>query len=293
MQLLALVVTYNPDNKVFKNLYNHSQFFEKILVIDNSDKLENQNLLLNEQKNLKKVKVIFNKENLGLAKALNMGIDWAISNNFNWILTLDQDSFFKNNPLPIFLKTLKSPLFKKNKTAIISSVFQDTKTLNLTTINTNFDQKITKIKLTLSSGNFLNLDVIQKYQLKFNEKYFIYHLDNEFNLNLKKLGLEIIENKDLILNHQEGNQTKHNFWFKKNIITTNHSPIARYYITRNLFFLNINYLFKLPKLVFTINKSYLISFFKMVFFEKNKLTKLKFTFKGILDGLMNKGYKLQ
>ena len=92
-KVVAIVVAYNIESeKLLKNIYSYYDFVEKIVIVDNSNKSNNLKDYENE-----KIVYIGLGENLGIARALNEGIKYAIINNFKYALTMDQDSSFNNN----------------------------------------------------------------------------------------------------------------------------------------------------------------------------------------------------
>ena len=49
-------------------------------------------------------KFVFNSENLGIAKALNQGIEIAIKEKFEWVITMDNDSIATENMIDNMLE---------------------------------------------------------------------------------------------------------------------------------------------------------------------------------------------
>ena len=89
MKIPATVIWYNPDDENIKNIRTYIDYVEKLYIIDNSK--ENNKKLADSLNNLK-TEYIYNDKNLGIAKALNLACEKAANDNFEWILTMDQDS---------------------------------------------------------------------------------------------------------------------------------------------------------------------------------------------------------
>ncbi len=73
------------------------------------------------------VDVIRNKRNLGIAAALNQGVQWAKEQGYAWVLTLDQDSVV----MPDIVETLSKvyeEFPQKEKLAVIGSNYVDNAT---------------------------------------------------------------------------------------------------------------------------------------------------------------------
>ena len=100
------VVLFNPDVRVINNIAAcQSDFnFDFFIIIDNSP--EQNSILIDAIKQLPGA-VIYKwmEENKGIAKALNVACKMAIENNCEWLLTMDQDSKFREGDL---LKMIES-----------------------------------------------------------------------------------------------------------------------------------------------------------------------------------------
>lgn len=86
----AVVVVFNPDKNFFSNLKQLSSNFNKVYVVLNSI----VNIPTNTFNNLV---IIKNHKNLGLAKALNVGIKNSISDGFKYVSLFDQDTYIPDN----------------------------------------------------------------------------------------------------------------------------------------------------------------------------------------------------
>jgi rhamnosyltransferase len=179
---------------------------------------------------------------------------------------------------------------EKDKIWAISPVFLDKKTQHLTKQN-HLNEKFYKIIVTLTSGMLVKASIFTKIGF-FDEKYFIYHVDTEYCFRARKFNYQIFEIPSAILHHQEGDQTRNKLFWKENLIVTNHSPIARYYISRNFIFLFKNYfytenIFSLLRII----RSDFIAMTKLLIFENNKYQKISKNIKGLIHGIINRGGK--
>ena len=96
MKIAGLIVLYHPGFEVINNIQSYLREIEKLFVVDNSE--PNYNSV--EQELIKlgaNFRYIVNSKNLGIAKALNQGVEAAVSEGFEWLLTMDQDSYFTDN----------------------------------------------------------------------------------------------------------------------------------------------------------------------------------------------------
>jgi rhamnosyltransferase len=296
-QVCGVVVFFHPTNEIVENALKSLEQLNKMVIIIN-EFLDNEQELLLPLENNNQIFLIKNSTNLGIAAAMNQGIKWATQNDYKWVLTLDQDS------------TL-APKMVENMTSIYFSI------LNKEKINfgKNIEEKICGLcpilidKMTgkiqrkgdnnleycinlepYSSGCLFKTSLFEKIGY-FDERLFIYHVDTDFNLRIVQNKMLIFEVESAILHHSEGRLETHQFFLKR-ITTTNHSNAARYYMARNEIHMLRRYFFSNFK--WSINSiDWFIKYnLKAIIFEKNRLAKLKFIFKGIFDGIMNKYGKM-
>ena len=110
MKKIAIIVlnwkqpklTIETINSLLK--IKHSSFNYEIILVDNGspdDSLKNFN---QEYKNNKLIKILNTKSNLGYAGGNNFGIDYALKNNFDFIILLNNDVLVDSNFLNELLK---------------------------------------------------------------------------------------------------------------------------------------------------------------------------------------------
>jgi rhamnosyltransferase len=101
----AIIVTYFPNNQtITKTIKSIVKQVSKLLIIDNTPNGGNvfKNHKLLDRKN--NVELITLNENVGIAKAQNIGIRRALENKADFILLSDQDTFIL---ITILLRCLK------------------------------------------------------------------------------------------------------------------------------------------------------------------------------------------
>lgn len=281
MKISGVVVLYNPDKKVLDNIKTYINLLDNLYVVDNSP-IPNDN---SKKFRDKKIKYISNNGNKGIAFALNVGADLALKNGSEWLLTMDQDSSFQNGSLEKMISFLK----EINKNTIMSESLDLSydkigilSALQRTKLNKN--DKLSGVSyplVVMTSGNLVNLKAYKKIK-GFKDWFFIDAVDFDFCLNLKKNGYEVIQMNTAELNHNLGDTTEKKI-LGKTIYVTNHNPVRRYYITRNR-----HYLYDLYKddyldycvLELSRTKHELI---KIILFEKDKIEKLRYIYKGYRD----------
>ena len=89
-QVIAVIVVFQPNLDVLRQLIlASSQQVDRLVVVNNSPKISLETCLpdLGEH-----IHLITLQENMGIAYAQNIGIEWVISQKAEYVLLLDQDS---------------------------------------------------------------------------------------------------------------------------------------------------------------------------------------------------------
>ena len=92
--LSSVTVWYNPSPQDVNSIKSYNSFFDKIYIIDNSSK-DNGELA----GQISNAVYLPNNENLGIARALNIGCKKAMGDGFKWVMTMDQDSSWNKDVL--------------------------------------------------------------------------------------------------------------------------------------------------------------------------------------------------
>lgn len=189
----AVVVLYHPDESVAHNIFTYSGEVGKIYLIDNSDRKE---YALDEVKQLDNVEYIDLKENRGIAAALNQGMKKAIDEGYEWVITMDQDSRFKNNIIQIYLDYINEN--NVDKVIMLSPAYIMDRGRKQ-----NSKGETKKLRRSMQSACFVHVEVFCKIGY-FREEFFIDCVDYEYCLKSRKQGYEIICCKKAVLVHNPG-----------------------------------------------------------------------------------------
>ncbi|QIR75389.1 glycosyltransferase family 2 protein [Sulfurospirillum diekertiae] len=274
----AIVVLYNPNLTIIKNIQSYINNVIKLYVVDNSDVINRQ--LVNSFVQFKNLVYINNNGNQGIAHALNVGAKLAIKDGASWLLTMDQDSRFEGNNLENLIQcTLHCDI---TSIGIVSPVHVLEHSINKPVQI----QKVSEIFDVMTSGNLLNLHIYQKIGEFINE-LFIDAVDQEYCLRLRHNHYKILLCEFALLEHCLGDLREIKLGFKS-IRYSNHSPIRRYYITRNRLYLLQKYFWEFPLFGLKIIKWIIFEWIKIIVLEKDKIAKNKATLEGIRDFLRGK-----
>lgn len=272
--ILAGIVLYNPNmDRLTENIQAIENQVEKIVLVDNStenfvEKTELVNLLLQDSRFV----YIDNKGNLGIAKALNQIMSYAFDKEYEWVLTLDQDTICPQNLVENYKQYLGVP-----DVGIICPKIKDR---NFEFIN-NDSGKTDFVKYCITSAA-LTSTLIWKKIGGFSDELFIDYVDFDYCLNLKKNNYRILRVNTVEILHEIGHAKTYHI-LGKTILTFNHPPIRNYYIVRNKLvcaykYKNLVNIRKEKKEIFT-------HVLKVIFLENNKLQNIKCLCKGIEDGI--------
>ena len=274
--ICGVTVLYKPSKEVFENIESYIYDLDKLYLIDNSEKKDEklENKFINFSSKIEYIKMNGNE---GIAKALNVAKNKAIEENYEWLLTMDQDSKFEKND---FSKMLSLVKINFSKETIIFSPFH--KTVNKSPLN----KKVVEKTRVMTSGNLLNLKLVREIG-DFDNNLFIDEVDHDFCYRINRSGYKIKVFNEIILKHNLGNIKNYLFFF-----VTNHNYIRRYYITRNRLYMISKY----PALKIEYMKLILKDGIKILLIEKDKIKKFKMIYLGIKDfknnvtGKINQNY---
>jgi rhamnosyltransferase len=231
-KIIASVVLYHPDKSLMRNIGSYIDFVDEIVVVDNSD-VEDP-WFKAAFATFDKIRYIHNQGNLGIAKALNIAAEYAISKGYKWILTMDQDSSFEESAAADYIEHFNRS--DKEHLAILSP-FQ---------LDVNHQEDDDAIQLVMTSANLLNL---QRYKEigGFNDDLFIDEVDHDYCLRAIGNGY-VIKRVNIKINHSLG---KHKMIraFGKKLVVSVHSPLRVYYITRNNLYMFRTYGQQFPELM--------------------------------------------
>ena len=289
LKLFSVVVAYNPEyNKLLDLCQVLSNSDITTVLIDNSDidKIE-----FTEISKISKIHIINLFDNFGIAKAQNIGINYALTQNADAIIFFDQDSQIDSS----FLSNLIAPLSNEN-ISICAPVFIDFDSeiqlpvisinkFGLISYSNNFQKKLDN-KIVISSGLIVKSEIFNLVGLM-NEEYFIDYVDTDFCFRCFARNIKINVVPNAVMKHPVGDKMVKIFDFYFFI----HNPQRVYYQIRNCFlFSSKNYVPLLFRLREIISLAF-HQFFLMCFYYKNRLYYLKAFYYGFLHGLIGKSGK--
>lgn len=279
--MVGVVILYHPDTSaLIENIKTYIDPIDSLLVYDNSEIYDNH---LEGAICAISSKIIFRHfgHNQGIAKRLNQAIDFAVQNNVNYLLMMDQDSSFKEGDIEKYIDYIINNKFSK------IAQFGINCQPDFTPISNNPE----KVVSLITSGSVLNMDCINEIGM-FDENLFIDFVDIEFSHRVINKGYFNLQYTNIVLNHSIGMRVEGrslvNFKISHRII---HNPKRVYYIIRNGLYL----LYKKEGLT----KVQKMDIYRTMMVIKNDFiynpyifNSYKFALKGVFDFLRNKMGKL-
>ena len=296
--IAVILVNWKKYNLTSKCIYslnksNYKNF--KIILVDN----EYSEKSLIELKNKYKELIVFKeKNNLGFAGGNNIGIRYALENDYDYIMLLNNDTEVKENfILPLVERIEKDhflgavqPLILNfsNKSIIWNAGGKLNKFLGLTSTRLNNNKLNSSIVFDdytdWISGCciLIKSEILTKVGL-LDEKFFNYYEDVDWSLRMKNLGYDLGFVKESIIYHHGSSSSKN----KKNTGGLISSKIHYFNIRNHILLLKKhNNLFNFFGIVFfQIIKITSYIFYFLIRFRFNKLTMV---LKGLKHGLNNK-----
>lgn len=267
----AVTVIYNPDNlqNVINSISTYYDEIDMLVVIDNS-LVSNKSIL--EDKFNAKLKYFWCQENIGIGRALNLGINHLIGLGYKWALTMDQDTYFKTKLSGYFSFIREKNSSRVNLLAPCIEGFLLTKTSK-------------EIKKTIQSGCLINLQ-IYKILGGFEEKYFIDFIDYDYCLKGRKQNFKnvLICNVLIKQNYGECYNGKTFYGLKYKYIFS--KPFRSYYQTRN----GLDYSIKYRDIKEFIG--IVVVFVKTILIANQKIDRIKYMVRGLSDFLSHNWGKL-
>jgi rhamnosyltransferase len=226
-KVCAIVITYHPDAALPDRLDRIRPQVNGIVIVDNgSSGAERQ--MLRDMTSGRAIDVIFNGENLGVARALNIGIQRAAALGYPAVLLLDQDSSVAEDMVETLL-AVRASFPDAERLAVIGSGFNEVNPGD--TDAGNPGDAWVEVKSTITSGSWLPLSAYSAIG-PFREELFIDHVDTDYCLRARTKGYRVIKTRKQLMSHAIGAPTQHAMpWGRK--WTTNHSADRRYYFARN------------------------------------------------------------
>ena len=237
-EVCAVFVCFYPELELFRSAVEAmSSQAQMIVVVNNGASAEVEHWLNNHD-----FAILNYRENVGVAAAHNKGIEWAASQEFKYVMLMDQDSVASPNMVATMIASARQLTLDGIKYAAIGPKIISMKTgaphpmIRLGLISNirpykDAMNKALEVDILISSGTMIPLEVINEIG-DMNEGLFIDNVDIEWCFRAKYKGFKLFIEPNAVLRHNLGDSTK-KIWLLGNIPMVLHKPIRLYYMMRN------------------------------------------------------------
>ena len=266
MRILAGIVVYNPDYRLLReNIDAIRTQVDEVALFNNG--------AINLKETFPDVTILDAQgKNIGIASALNALCHYALNNNYEWVLTLDQDSIS-----PSGMTDAYRPYLSDSKIALLCPRIKDRNYGSLED-DTRGVEAVTKVDTCITSGSLLRLSAWKKVH-GFWDDLFIDMVDFDLCWSLQEAGFTLLRVNGITLDHSIG-QSRPVRLFGKDNVAFNHSPQRCYYIIRNSIIVGRKRHRGKQCSRWSIKRILIINLY-----ERNRWEKNKMIVKGIFDGL--------
>ena len=98
---------YDITSSCIESILNSTNSNFKIILVDN----ESDNKKVKNIKYRNEIEIIQNIKNEGFSKANNIGIDYALKNNYDYTILINNDTIVEKNLIEVLLKTAQAKNF--------------------------------------------------------------------------------------------------------------------------------------------------------------------------------------
>jgi rhamnosyltransferase len=285
-RVCAIVTTFHPLPEYSENLAKIRVQVDLLIVVDdgsNDEELRQLRLASRDPG----IKLIKNGDNLGIAAALNLGIREAQKADCRWVALFDQDSEVTSGFVSTMVAEFRA-YSKERKILQIIPRYRDPVTGNERTVSTFRDGGVF---LTITSGSLFSMEAFEKCGL-FREDLFLYCVDDDYSLRIRKNGFYIGVSKNATLLHESGHPTSRKL-FGMRLTTKNYRPEVRYYYARNKVCMLRLYAKTFPRLIVPTLREFLTIPLKIALMEDAPWQKIKMFIRGLADGIAGRMGRLR
>jgi rhamnosyltransferase len=277
----AIAVTYHPTSAHLENLRKLRAQVEMLVVVDNGSMEETlaQLRLVARQTSFT---LLENGANLGIAAALNRGVCAVRQEGCRWVALFDQDSVVTEGFIAALIRDFEELKKTKNIVQIIPR-YRDPATGNERPVSQFSDGGVF---LSITSGSLFSMEVFERCG-PFREELFIYCVDDDYSLRIRKSGFFIGASKSAVLIHESGHPTSRKM-LGRTISTKNYRPEVRYYYARNKIWILRKYGLAFPRLILPTLREFVTTVVKLALMEEGSRRKIGFFFWGLADGIRGK-----
>lgn len=294
MKISSVIISYNPNKfALYDLILSVNKQNVDVILVDNASVNKSE---INDLKSDSRISfsLIELENNCGIAKAQNVGIEYALEMGAKKIIFFDQDSTinkdFIDNLINDFNSLKKSginlaaigPQFIDKELGFYAPGLLVKKNGLIDKIDISKISKPEEVGIIISSGSLISVPVLKDIGFM-NEDFFIDYVDTEWCFRALAKGYKVYVSSNAIMYHSVGESTIQ--FFGKTCPV--HSAYRRYYRIRNLLLMrNMPHISKAWIISMLINN--FIAQLALIFTQKNKIAYIRYFLISIIDGFKGK-----
>jgi rhamnosyltransferase len=279
--ICAVIVTYHPSAAMLEILPNVLAQVDSLVVVDNGSNIDEIAPVRAASQTLG-FRLIENRENLGIAEALNQGVRWAKDNNFSWVIFFDQDTQITEGFVRQMFQAWRAHPCRERVGTIHSRHVVPETGVEVWVPRTPDGSPL----LPMTSGSLMPVWIFDKIGW-FASEYFIDVVDWEYSFRTRAAGFLVTDARDARLFHVPGKPVEakvlgHTFY------PSHHNALRRYYMTRNRIAFYRKYFWSFPGWVMNTAYYQFKETLVCLLVEKNRIRKFRNILLGTWDGLIGR-----
>jgi rhamnosyltransferase len=281
LSVCAVIVTYHPSTDAVEHISKVLAQVRELVVVDNGSTPGEISLLRDASRTLG-FHVVENKQNLGIAEALNQGVRWAKSSGYPWVILFDQDSCITDGFVRQMLSVWGSHPQRDRVASIHPRYFYPETGIEMVVPRDSLGGPI----LPMTSGALMPTWIFDKIGW-FASEYFIDFVDWEYCFRIRAAGYLVADSPQTALLHAPGDPATRTI-LGHTFLLSHHNATRRYYISRNCIPFYRKYFRSFPRWVLRGVYGQFKDTLVCLIAEGNRPQKFRSILLGIWDGLMGR-----
>jgi rhamnosyltransferase len=224
----GVIVTFFPNTDFEKNIELIHQQIQNIVIVDNSAE-QNVHKRLEVIAKTYNTTLIKNDKNLGIAEALNQGVEHVQLTSAEWLFCFDQDSQIRPDYFDIMCRSASS---QTSRFFLLGCNYIDARSnrprIPLCKLSDRFE--LVERKTVITSGMLIPMPLIDSIGV-FRADYFIDSVDHEYCLRARKYKYPVLMTREVGMSHLIGVNEPGSNRFTS--LVPRHNSTRKYYMTRN------------------------------------------------------------
>lgn len=225
LPILAAFCCYYPGTELEKNVRAASSVCEQVVIIDDGTP-EDAHHVFDFVQSLPNVRLVLKKTNLGIANSFNIGFRQAVECSAPYYLTYDQDTVVAENQIRLLHESLLSLTARGIRAGVVGPGNISDESYFGSSL-----ERLRRVPEIIQSAAIFRTDALLSIGGA-DESFVIDAVDTDVCLRLSSKRWGVYIDNNVFLEHAIGSG-RHIRLFGRSIAVTNHSPLRRYYMTRN------------------------------------------------------------